>query len=413
MKLQWALATDTGRVRRVNQDSIYADGKLFAVADGMGGHAGGEVASKLAVETLSEIPSSERLAEAFRSSFSEANRRIMSEASHSEKLKGMGTTLTAALVTAEAGKEVFLVQNIGDSRAYFLHRGELQQITKDHTYVGELLRSGSITEEQAAHHSQRHVLTKALGVEATVDSDIFKVSPSPGDILLLCSDGLINHVTDGEIEKILMGGLPLQQRADRLIESANLSGGTDNISVILVEVLGLSSTGEDQDGSSPVELYQEKELETVVRRKPELLSIPRPIDKQAIVRGSRIFTLRVAAFLLLFLLLVGGVLISVQLYENHSYFVGDADGAVAIFHGHPGGLLWYSPSVVQVSSLQLDVLNSVEASAIKDKVPEPSLAAAESYIRNLKARVQQQNYVSNHPLGSAPTTTTTLGTGVG
>ncbi len=413
MKLQWALATDTGRVRRVNQDSIYADGRLFAVADGMGGHAGGEVASQLAVETLSEIPSTERIVEAFRSSFSEANRRIMSEASHSEKLKGMGTTLTAALVTVEAGRELFLVQNVGDSRAYFLHKGELQQITKDHTYVGELLRSGSITEEQAAHHTQRHVLTRALGVESVVDSDIFKVIPSPEDILLLCSDGLINHVTDGEIEKILMGNMSLQQRADRLIECANLSGGSDNISVILVKVLELDAVEEDAAAMPSPVLYQEDESKPTPRRGPELLSIPRPIDRQSIVRGNRIFTVRVMAFLLLFLLLIGGVLISVQLYENHSYFVGEKDGAVAIFHGRPGGLLWYSPSVVQVSSLQLDVLNSVEASAIKDKVPEPSLAAAESYIRNLKARVQQQNYVSNHPLGSAPTTTTTLGTGVG
>jgi serine/threonine protein phosphatase PrpC len=417
LKLAWASSTDKGRVRRINQDSIYADGKLFAVADGMGGHAGGEVASKLAVDTISELSSDSGALEGFRASFLEANRRILSEASHSQTLKGMGTTLTAALLVKEDGLEYFLVQNVGDSRVYLFHRGELQQITRDHTFVGELLRSGSITEEQAAHHSQRHVLTKALGVEPVVDADVFKVMPTEGDILLLCSDGLINHVKDAEIESILSGSNTLQEKADQLIESANLSGGTDNISVVLVEVVALEVDKSDNPATELGVAPDESTGRSLIKRGPELLSIPRPLDRHATRRGGGVITVRVALFLLLFVLLVGGVLFAVQLYEDHSYFVGESHGSVAIFHGHPGGLLWYSPAVVRVSSLRVDQLNVVEASAIKDTVLEPSLSAADNYVKNLEARIREQHYIAAHPLGgsesSITTTTTVSGSGVG
>ena len=196
-------ATDTGLVRSVNQDLAVETGTLFAVADGMGGHAGGEVAARLAVDTLTVAfgakPSGIGLSEAV----SEANRVVFEHSLDNPDLRGMGTTMTAAALVNEDGRDVIALVNVGDSRSYRFHEGQLTQITVDHSLAEEMVRSGEITETEAAVHPHRHILTRALGVSEDVVVDLWRIQPARGDRFLLCSDGLTNELDMAQINEVM------------------------------------------------------------------------------------------------------------------------------------------------------------------------------------------------------------------
>ncbi|HEV7461381.1 MAG TPA: Stp1/IreP family PP2C-type Ser/Thr phosphatase [Solirubrobacteraceae bacterium] len=239
--------SDTGRERRSNEDSAYAQAPLFAVADGMGGARGGEVASGIVVETLSGgmpdgVPPEEGLAELTR----EANHRIHQRATSDAERSGMGTTLTAAYVGADA----VAFAHVGDSRAYRFRDGQLEQLTNDHSLVGELVRRGKLTAQQAEEHPQRSVITRALGPEASVQVDSFSFDAQPGDVFLLCSDGLTSMVPVESMEQILREADSLDQGARRLIDAANENGGRDNITVVLFRIEGVPEPG-DTDADQP------------------------------------------------------------------------------------------------------------------------------------------------------------------
>ncbi len=222
--------TDTGRQRRGNEDSMFARAPLFVVADGMGGARGGEVASRLAVETFEQgLPDSGSPEERLAGRVREANTRIY-ELSHGEPaLDGMGTTLTAALLDDAH----LSIAHVGDSRAYLFRDGELKRLTQDHSLVGELVRRGKLTEEQAEEHPQRSIITRALGPEASVEVDTWTYPVRESDVLLLCSDGLTSMITEEQITQILTSATSLGDAADRLIAEANQAGGRDNITVVL------------------------------------------------------------------------------------------------------------------------------------------------------------------------------------
>ncbi len=225
--------SDTGQVRPANEDSFLVRLPLFVVADGMGGANAGEVASRAAVETFAEgLPPGEeigtRLAEAVRA----ANRRINQESSEDVSRRGMGTTVTAALV----GDDSVTLAHVGDSRAYLIRAGEIKQLTQDHTLVDELVRQGSLTEAEAAVHPQRSIITRALGPEPTVEVDVETHPLQPDDLLLLCSDGLTGMVAEQEMLAILEGSKSLAAGSRALIDAANAAGGRDNITVLLARV---------------------------------------------------------------------------------------------------------------------------------------------------------------------------------
>lgn len=234
--LRWGLRTDVGRLRRINQDAALANGMLFVVADGMGGHRGGEVASEIAVAHFTgrgSVGSIDELADAV----AEANRQIRARSDTDPSLRGMGTTVVAlAVLTDGDDAGTFAAVNVGDSRIYRLAEGTLTQLTDDHSLVAELTRSGQITEAEAAHHPQRNVLTRALGVDSAIDVDRWMFPVEVGDRYLLCSDGLINEVSDVAIEQILRQADEPAQAAERLVDMANASGGRDNITVVVVDV---------------------------------------------------------------------------------------------------------------------------------------------------------------------------------
>lgn len=228
--------TDTGRRRLQNEDAFVCDPPLFAVADGMGGAQAGEIASRLAAAALEERALELRGAEAVAELVREANDRIFRHALGDPTVAGMGTTVTAMLVDERAG--TIAIGHVGDSRAYRVRGGELAQLTADHSLVAELVRSGRLSPEEAEQHPHRSVITRALGTEAQVEVDALTVSMLPGDLYLLCSDGLTSMVRDADILALLdaAGGDP-ERGAGALVDAANGAGGEDNITVVLFEVI--------------------------------------------------------------------------------------------------------------------------------------------------------------------------------
>jgi len=234
LRLSWGGATHPGEIRPVNQDALFADRGLFVVADGMGGHQAGEVASRISVKTLAGRDHS--TVDELVAGVTAANDAVWDHASSGPEFKGMGTTLTALAVIGDGRPPRLGLVNVGDSRAYRLRGGDFVQLTEDHSYVAELVRRGQITESDAETHPYRNMVTRALGVAATVEVDRWEMSPEAGDVFLLCSDGLVNELADPTILEMLVGHDDPTESAKQLISAANEAGGRDNITVVIVRV---------------------------------------------------------------------------------------------------------------------------------------------------------------------------------
>ncbi|HJV04881.1 MAG TPA: Stp1/IreP family PP2C-type Ser/Thr phosphatase, partial [Actinomycetota bacterium] len=312
MKVRVGVRSDVGRVRQGNEDSFMVHEPLFAVADGMGGHQGGEVASKLALETLGRLTledtrdTAPNLADAVR----QANRAVLEKASTDPGLHGMGTTLTALVAGAN---RVFLA-HVGDSRAYLLRDGSLEQLTEDHTVVESLVREGRLTRQEAEIHPQRSILTRALGVDGEIEVDERSEEVSPGDRILLCSDGLTGMVPEPEIQRILSELDDPQRAADALVDAANDAGGQDNITALILDVL-------PDDGPAGA------------RTAPADAEAPSaPTEAPAGRRWGR----RLALWVLLPLVLIVAALAAIKLlFIDRQWYVGVQEGRVAIFRGIP------------------------------------------------------------------------------
>lgn len=237
--------TDTGRQRRDNEDSALARAPVFVVADGMGGAQAGEVASRIAIEAFEHgLPDSGSPEERLAARVHEANHQIYERSRAERGRAGMGTTLTAAYVD-DAG---VAIAHVGDSRAYLFRDRSLQRLTQDHSLVDELVRRGKLTEEQAAEHPQRSIITRALGPEPFVEVDTWTYPARAGDIVLLCSDGLTSMISEQRVAAILASAPNLDEAADELIREANDAGGRDNITVVLFrleELAGGDGAGEE------------------------------------------------------------------------------------------------------------------------------------------------------------------------
>ena len=228
--------SDTGRKRRQNEDAYVCEPPLFAIADGMGGAQAGEVASRLAAAAFEEGAAAIRGEEGVATVVRAANARIFERAVHDPAVAGMGTTATVAVVDESAA--TVNIAHVGDSRAYLYRQGSLEQLTTDHSLVGELVRSGRLTEDEAAVHPHRSVITRALGTDADVEVDTLTLEVAAGDLVLLCSDGLSAMVRDDEIVRVLeaTGGAP-REAAEGLVAAANAAGGEDNVTVVLFELV--------------------------------------------------------------------------------------------------------------------------------------------------------------------------------
>ncbi|MGN6169666.1 MAG: Stp1/IreP family PP2C-type Ser/Thr phosphatase [Solirubrobacteraceae bacterium] len=239
--------TDTGRQRRSNEDCALARPPVFVVADGMGGAQAGEVAAGIAVEAFAQgLTGSGTVEQRLASRAREANRRIFDIASTQRERAGMGTTLTAAYLD----ESELVLAHVGDSRAYLFRDGSLTRLTQDHSLVDELVRRGKLTEEEAAEHPQRSIITRALGPEPDVAVDTWTYPVRAGDLLLLCSDGLTSMVSEERVGEILARSQPLESAAQDLINEANQAGGRDNVTVVLVRLEEVQSAA-DGAGDQP------------------------------------------------------------------------------------------------------------------------------------------------------------------
>jgi protein phosphatase len=329
--------TDVGRQRTANEDSLFVSPPLFAVADGMGGAKAGEVASAVAVEAVEAAPESGEPAEAQLAGIVRAaNRRIYDLAVADESRRGMGTTLTLAKVH---GDEVSLA-HVGDSRAYRMRDGQLEQLTRDHSLVAELERSGQITAEAAEHHPQRSIITRALGPEPDVEVDTFTLTVRDGDVFLICSDGLTSMISDEEVASIVRSAGSLDEAAETLVRAANQSGGKDNITVILFRLgegeAAAATAGPaapapaDEDTIVGLKVEDLPADATVIHRPAPAPATPAREPRRRRRRG------RAAARAAVVLILVAAVVGGLFLLSRQVYFIGTNDGGlVTVYQGIP------------------------------------------------------------------------------
>jgi protein phosphatase len=429
--LRHGAATDIGRSRKANEDAILVQPPLFAVADGMGGHLAGDVASQTAVETLAhEIADAQS---SLAAAVKEANRRVFDRAQSSSELSGMGTTMTAVLASGSRVE----IAHVGDSRAYLYRKGRLSRLTRDHTLLERMVRQGKLRPEDARNHPQRSVLERALGVEADVRIDVQTLDIRPGDRLLLCSDGLTTMLEEARIVQILGREEDPSAACDRLVAAALEAGGHDNVSVIVVDYPAVDEAG------NPVTLDSAPPSDTVVADEHPPIAeapswsgrpedegpsgpLPRPawsgpppppafggtpsppawggrpgptaptpparVSEPAPVEppdgngepGGRWVVRRALVAVAVVAVLVAGVAMARSALLN-SWYVGDYNGEVAIYRGVPGSVAGIRINKLEArTGVLLESLVEIERDRVRAGKTAGSLKEAQDIVRGLR-----------------------------
>jgi PPM family protein phosphatase len=329
-----AFRTDTGRQRNANEDSFFVRAPIFVVADGMGGAQAGEVASKAAADAfdvdLPEGPPEEVLRETILA----ANRTIHELARADPSRAGMGTTLTAAIVDA-VGEEV-AIGHVGDSRAYRLRAGKLEQLTRDHSLVEEMRRKGQITDAQAEDHPQRSIITRALGPEPEVEPDVQTVPAVAGDVFLICSDGLTTMLGEEQIAKLLSGASSMSAAVRALVDEANRAGGRDNITALAFRLEDAAAPQQSHEDATLIgSTAAEAGLTTTEVRRRAAAAAARDRREQLVAKGPR-RGLRRALKVLAVLVVLGALAFGAWYGNRQVWFLGtDDSGRVALYRGMP------------------------------------------------------------------------------
>jgi len=364
--IRWGALSDTGSLRVQNEDAMLAQEGLFVVADGMGGHNAGEVASAMAIKILRSAQAKGITdAKDLNTAIKEVNEQIFNAATDNSDQRGMGTTITALVITptnkqTENSDKSATVANIGDSRTYLLRGGEFRQVSVDHSYVQELVSEGLITREEARTHIRRNIVTRALGIEPTVGVDTWTLPLIVGDRYVLCSDGLVDEVSDDDIEACLKITSDPQETAVELVAMANRNGGRDNITVIVVDVMAddKAPSSEDSDSTKPLS----------IRYKP---------SRKLIASGILAVVTTLA-------------IVFTMIYARSGYFVAfeneTPDARVLIYRGK--NLLWLEPVVAADSTLKKTNLNLVLAQEIIAKPTFESATEAQSYVNQIREVVE-------------------------
>jgi PPM family protein phosphatase len=401
--LRWGALTDVGRSRSLNEDAIVATFPVFAVADGMGGHAAGEVASQLTAEHLANLvangdPTGERLVSAIQA----ANRAIFNRSLAEPLLRGMGTTVCALTIINDR----IAIANVGDSRVYTVRGGVLIQVSQDHSYVAELVNAGEITWTQARSHPHRNIVTRALGIEPDVAVDLWEFPAVVGERFLLCSDGLVDEVVDDQIAQLLQSNPDPQAAAAELVKIANSNGGHDNISVVVIDVI----EGENQAPTLAAPLVIASYEQPTVREEDPIAvdetpratkpgkALKAPKTKQPKSIANRI---RAVVFALVLFGIIGTVIGGVQYYGGAGTHVGFSGDQVTVFKGRNGGVLWVKPSVLHKSALTKAKLSAEAQKQVAATVSFTDQKAADAWIDALAKN-------PNLAPGNVPPTTTTV-----
>lgn len=421
MKVTAVGRSDVGRTRhgKANEDSFHVGDSAFAVADGMGGHLAGEVASAMALEPLTSLDgrvysdSNEALT-ALRDAVATANDRIVDKAHDAPSYRGMGTTLTAVMVEGRRAH----IAHVGDSRAYLLRDGVFSQLTTDHTLVQRLIDEGRLTSEEAAHHPQRSVITRAIGVEDDVDVDAMTLELQAGDRILLCSDGLSGPVTDEAIAKILSQD-DLDRIPDDLIDAANDAGGPDNVTAV---VIGFESLDTAPSGKTDQSATQQHDPAMVVVRTrsddtdPDWAGRLGHIGKLNPEAGGAPDTPRrswtMAIVLVVVAAVIGGGFVLGRTLLERSWFVGVNDtGTVTIYQGipvevGPFGLSWPYRETLWM----IDEVPAVVRDDVREGIPASDAQDAQLIVDNF-ATLRDQELTPGASEGPTPGTGTAPATG--
>lgn len=419
-------ATDAGRVRSGQEDFLLADEELalFAVADGMGGHRGGEIASHLAVQTLDELAKERRATEPmtsewFATAVQQANDALVQRSSEDASLKGMGTTLCALALVQGDGYEALGVVNVGDSRLYILKEGELEQITEDHSLVATLERQGRLTRAEAAVHPQRNIVTRALGIDSKVMVDSWEIAPVSGDRYLLCSDGLFNELDDNRIAATLRKLVDPTEAANELVRLANEAGGRDNITCVVVDVLGEVGETIASDGQRILSaVHGPDRVFAEIRESGEQAALVLPDDNGADdpivakVHRRNVVTWRVMVFGLVFVLIVAAAIGTIVYTGTNTYYVGFDGQTVVIYQGRPGGVLWIDPQLQERTGITRAEVPEGLLEELDAGKQQPDLVAARQYVTNIETQIAATSTTTTpiaptSPSGSGSTTVST------
>ncbi len=435
-------ASHTGRLRTQNQDCAFISPRLVALADGMGGPPAGDVASQLAIEALRDAMADPAIP-TLGAAVAAANARVW-ERGAAREYRGMGTTLCAlALVDdgSESDEPLIDIANVGDSRVYRLRDGELELLTQDHSLVEEMVREGRLTAEEAQYSGQRNIVTRAVGIYETVEIDTWAIEPLVGDRYLLCSDGLFNEVPEGRIASGLRAYDDPTETAHHLVDLANRGGGRDNITCVVADVVegprpagrslrsderilvplpdavddlaGFRTATSSMAGTEPdadddaddraeaVDALGSDDADEPVTGRSML---PDDADDLDTVR-PRLVTWRTAAFLLAFVGVFVVAALAVAWYGRSGYFIDvDDQGEIAVFQGRPGGLLWFDPTLVESTGVELDDLTPVLRDAVQARPEFASFDDARRYLANLADQLDRATTTTT----TRPSTTTTL-----
>ena len=342
--------TDVGCVRDHNEDSLVVAPPLFAVADGMGGHAAGEVASEIAVNVLAELAPKDLDGAALEHAVEEANHEIIRAARDGRGREGMGTTLTACMLENER----LVIAQVGDSRAYLLHHGKLQQLTRDHSLMADMIEAGQLTPEEARHHPQRSVITRALGSDPNTRPDMYEINVETGDRLLVCSDGLSSMIEDEQIEAVMRRVPDPQRCASQLVNEAIAAGGHDNVTVIVSNVTG----------------FAEKRRRKLARKTK----------------------FSVALVLVLFLAILGGGAWGVHTWLHTTAYLGEDNGKVAVYEGVPAdflGMPLYKQQ--EVTDVSVDSLQPGTATRLQEGIRVDNMDAAQDLVQQYREEAAQRS----------------------
>ena len=423
-ELRWGAATHEGQLRNQNEDHHHAGEGLFVVADGMGGHLAGEVASEMAVDRLRANLSDRADAPVLDdvvAAIAEANAEIYDGSIRNADQAGMGTTVTAMAVIADPHDgEVFGIANVGDSRGYVLRHGRLRQVTIDHSFVQELVAEGAITRDEARYHPRRNIVTRALGIEPSVRVDSWTMPIFRGDRFVLCSDGLVDEVPDEEIAAVILEHHDdPDAAAQALVDAANAAGGRDNITVVVLDVLDGDDPPDptvefdvlplwaDDDGDDTQETHvvadplpededtsgdddtadDEPRLPASGPAKPHTADVRTADDADpAGLTGGRAKRSK-GAGLFRFVVILGFAAVAIlgfailAAWARSGYYVAfDEDDRVAIYQGREDGFLWFQPTVEAFGQFTREQLTSNSVDLVEDRVHFESQDSAARFV---------------------------------
>ena len=409
VKFRWGACSEIGLVRQVNEDSKLTEPPLFAVADGMGGHASGDVASALAVEVLqSSLKQSDSIADAVHN----ANKAIFQKAAKDPDLTGMGTTITAMWADDRSAQ----IAHVGDSRAYLLREGQLSRLTTDHTVVNRLVQQGRILPEDADRHPQRSYLERALGVDPEVEVDVHVLDMVPGDRVLLCSDGLFGMIDDDLIQNVMVSEDSPQRAAERLCEEAVHAGGNDNVTTVVVDFPDSGSSSSVGAGTTaslaataPTTGQRDTGPLAGSAGRVQTMSAPRPSPPTPpAIRSSSTSSPRgsggknhLLIWIAVVVVVLGAAAFLARTSIKGSWYVGVDGGRVAIFNGVPGSLAGIELGELKNrTDLETDNLPELYQGRLEEGIKANSRTDARAIIADLEKLVPPP--APEQPPGESP-----------